>query len=86
MDLSQRLALLRRQSGASQATASPPTSHPPDSIAERLQRLRGTSVDSLPQAHRDEHVARLLQGECVAEGLVVIDHHIPLLHQHGKRA
>jgi uncharacterized protein len=86
MDLRQRLALLRRQSGASQATALPPTSHTLDSVAERLQRLRGTSSDSLPRANRDEHVARLLQGECVAEGLVVIEHHIPLLHQHGKRS
>src|SRR6266581_4481260 len=86
MDLRQRLALLRLQSGASQATASPPTSHTPDSVTERLQRLRGTSLDSLPQANRDEHVARLLQGERVAEGLVVIEHHIPLLHQHGKRS
>src|SRR2546426_798330 len=52
----------------SQATASPSMSHTPDSVAERLQRLRGTSLDSLPHAHRDEHVASLLQGECVAEG------------------
>src|SRR3989454_795020 len=70
----------------SQATASPSMSHTPDSVAERLQRLRGTSLDSLPHAHRDEHVASLLQGECVAEGLVVIEQHIPLLHQHGKRS
>jgi len=62
MDLRQRLALLRRQSGASQTTASPPMSHMPDSVAERLQRLRGTSLDRLPHTNRDEHVARLLQG------------------------
>jgi hypothetical protein len=86
MDLRQRLALLRSQSGASPATVSSPTSHMPDSVAERLQRLRGTSLDSLPHANRDEHVARLLQGERVAEGLVVIEHHIPLLHQHGQRS
>src|SRR3989442_1696053 len=86
MDLRQRLALLRRQSGASQTTPSPPMSYTPDSVAERLQRLRGTPSDSLPHAHRDEHVARLLQGERVADGLVVIEHHIPLLHQHGKRS
>ena len=86
MDLRQHLALLRRQSGASQATASPPMSPTPDSVAERLQRLRGTSLDSIPHANRDEHVARLLQGERVAEGLVVIEQHIPLLHQHGKRS
>src|SRR5215471_8128200 len=86
MDLRQRLALLRSQSGASQATASSPTSRRPDSVAERLQRLRGTSLDSLPHANHDEHVARLLQGKRVAEGLVVIEHHIPLLHQHGQRS
>ena len=61
-------------------------SHMPDSVAERLQHLRGTSLDSLPHTNRDEHVARLLQGERVAEGLVVIEHHIPLLHQHGRRS
>jgi hypothetical protein len=30
-------------------------------------------------------VAGLLQGERIAEGLVVIDRHIPLSHQHGRR-
>src|SRR5712691_4089399 len=86
MELSQRLTLLRRQSGAPQTTEAPPTFHPPDSVEERLQRLRGASSGGTPRPNHDEHVAELLQGERVAEGLVVIDRHIPLLQQHGKRS
>ena len=84
MELRQRLTLLRRQSGAPQTTAAPPTFHLPDSVEERLQRLRGASAGGTPRSGRDEHVARLLQGECVAEGLVVIERRMPLSHQHGQ--
>ena len=84
MELSQRLTLLRRQSGALQTTEAPPTFHPPDSVEERLQRLRGASAGGTPHPSRDEHVAGLLQGERVAEGLIVIERRIPLSHQHGK--
>src|SRR5712691_2389221 len=84
MELSQRLTLLRRQSGAPQTTEAPPTFHPPDSVAERLQRLRGASTGGTPSPSRDEHVAELLQGERVAEGLIVIERRMPLSHQHGK--
>ncbi len=84
MELRQRLTLLRRQSGAPQTATAPPTFHLPDSVEERLQRLRGASAGGTPRAGRDEHVARLLQGECVAEGLIVIERRMPLSHQHGK--
>ena len=77
MELSQRLTLLRRQGGAVQTTEAPPTFHPPDSVEERLQRLRGASAGGTPPPSRDEHVAGLLQGECVAEGLIVIERRIP---------
>lgn len=86
MDLRQRLALLRSQSGAALATEVPPASQTPDSVAARLQRLRGVSSGDPARPSRDEHVAGLLAGERIAEGLVVIDRHIPLSHQHGKRA
>ena len=84
MELSQRLTLLRRQSGAPQTTAAPSTFHPSDSVEERLQRLRGASAGGPPRPSRDEPIAGLLQGECVAEGLIVIDRRLPLSHQHGK--
>ena len=85
MDLRQRLVLLRRQSGAEQATPAPPPSPTPDSVAARLQRLGGVPAETITRSSRDAHVAGLLQGERLAEGLVVIDHHLPLSHQHGKR-
>jgi uncharacterized protein YprB with RNaseH-like and TPR domain len=85
MDLRQRLVLLRSQSGAPPATEAPPTSSPPDSVEARLQRLRGVSSDGLARLGRDAQVASLLQGEHLAEGLVVIDRHLPLSHQHGRR-
>ena len=85
MDLRQRLVLLRSQSGAAPATDALPASRTPDSVAARLQRLRGTPSGATTRPGRNEHVAGLLQGERIAEGLVVIDRHIPLSHQHGKR-
>ena len=84
MELNQRLTLLRRQSGAPQTTEAPSTFHPPDPVEERLQRLRGASAGGQPRPSRDEPVARLLQGERVAEGLIVIERRLPLSHQHGK--
>lgn len=86
MELRQRLTLLRRQSGAPPTTEALPPSPTPDSVAERIQRLRSTSSGDTPRPNHDEYVAGLLQGERVAEGLVVIDRHIPLSYQHGKRA
>src|SRR5215510_8907026 len=83
MELRQRLTLLRRQSGAPQTTEAPPTFHPPDSVEERLQRLRGAPAGGTPRPSRDEPIADLLQGERVAEGLIVIERRIPLSHQHG---
>ena len=84
MELRQRLVLLRRQSGAAQAPPAPPPSAPPDSVAARLQRLGGEHADTTAHASRDEHVADLLQGTRLAEGLVVIDQHLPLSHRHGQ--
>src|SRR5690349_12694948 len=84
MELSQRLTLLRRQSGAPQTTPAPPAFHPPDSVEERLQRLRGASAAGAPRPSRDEQVAGLLRGERVADGLIVVEHRMPLWHQHGK--
>ncbi len=86
MELRQRLTLLRRQSGAPETTEAPPTFHPPDSVEERLQRLRGVSAGGTPRPSRDQPIAELLQGERVAEGLIVVDQRIPLSHQHGKGA
>jgi uncharacterized protein len=83
MELRQRLTLLRRQSGAPQTTAAPPTFPQAESVEERLQRLRGASAGGTPRPGRDAHVARLLQGECVTEGLVVIERRMPLSYQHG---
>src|SRR5262249_45769866 len=84
MELRQRLTLLRRQSGAPQTTEAPPTFHPADSVEERLQRLRGASAGGLSRSSRAGLVAGLLRGECIAEGLIVIDRPLPLSHQHGK--
>src|SRR5262245_44826506 len=84
MELSQRLTLLRRQSGALQPTEVPPAFHPPDSVEERLQRLRGASAGGPPRPGPYEPVAVLLQGECAAEGLIVIKRRIPLSYQHGQ--
>ena len=83
MELSQRLTLLRRQSGAPQTTLPPPTLHPPDSVAERLQRLRGASAGGTPRLGRDASIAALLQGERVADGLIMVERCMPLSHQHG---
>jgi uncharacterized protein YprB with RNaseH-like and TPR domain len=85
MDLRQRLVLLRSQSGAASATEVSPVSQTPDSVEARLQRLRSVPSGDSARPSRDEHVAGLLEGERIAEGLVVIDHHMPLSHQHGKR-
>ena len=62
MELRQRLTLLRRQSGAPEATEALPTCHTPDSVAERLQRLRGASVGGIPHPGRDAHIAEFLGG------------------------
>ena len=85
MDLRQRLVLLRHQSGATPAPAAPPPPAP-DSVAARLQRLGSVPSETPARPSRDEHVASLLQGERIAEGLIAIDHHLPLSHQHGKHA
>src|SRR5262245_48003093 len=85
MDLRQRLVLLRRQSGAEQATPAPLLAPTPDSVTARLQRLGSVPSGTPARSSRDEHVASLLQGERLAEGLIAIDHHLPLSHQHGKR-
>ena len=61
MDLRQRLVLLRRQSGAEQATPAPPPSPTPDSVAARLQRLGGVPAETIARSSRDAHVASLLQ-------------------------
>src|SRR5215471_5257485 len=55
-------------------------------LRQRLVLLRHQSGATPARPSRDEHVASLLQGERIAEGLVVIDHHLPLSHQHGKHA
>src|SRR5262249_9135663 len=60
------------------------TFHPPDSVEARLQRLRGASAEGTPRPSRDEPIAALLQGERVAEGLIVIERRLPLSHQHGQ--
>lgn len=85
MDLRQRLVLLRSQSGATPATEAVPTPQTSDSVEARLQRLRGVPAGGTARPSRDEQVASLLQGECIAEGLVVVDRHIPLSQRHGKR-
>src|ERR1041385_6693302 len=84
MELSQRLTLLRRQSGAPQSTEAPPTFPQPDSVEERLQRLRGASAGGPPRPSRDEPIAELLQGGRGAGGLIVIERRLPLSHQHGQ--
>ncbi|HEY5868163.1 MAG TPA: ribonuclease H-like domain-containing protein, partial [Candidatus Tectomicrobia bacterium] len=86
MELRQRLTLLRRQSGVPEATPALPTCPTPDSVAERLQRLRGASVGDLSRPGRDAHVAEILEGEHVADGLVVVERRFPLSYQHGKSA
>jgi len=44
------------------------------------------SAGGTPRPSRDQPIAELLQGERVAEGLIVVDQRIPLSHQHGKGA
>ena len=65
MDLKQKLAALRSQSGQSSPT-------PPSASETR-------SHDD-----RDEAVAHLLQGECVADGLIVVDRRLAVSDRHGN--
>lgn len=85
MDLRQRLALLRQQSGAAPALDAVPASQTSDAVAARLQRLRGAPAARPPRPSRDAQVAALLQGEPSAEGLVVVERRMPLSSQHGRR-
>lgn len=85
MDLKQRLALLRQQSGAALHSVALPPSPSEPSVEQRVQRLRGAPQATSAVSTRATQVADLLEGECVADGLVVVDRHIPLTSQHGHR-
>lgn len=78
MDLKQRLAVLRSQ-------RDPDTVATPDHLGQRLQRLAGRRPPAAPSPGRDAQVARLLGGSQIAEGLIAIDHQVPLSYQHGRQ-
>ena len=66
-------------------------SHVPLPLHERLLRLQGMNGGSRKTAdetggrrHSDTEVARHLQGEVVAPGLIQVDQTIPLASRHGK--
>lgn len=88
--LKERLALLRRQSGAEGPPASAAAGAEPRgatlSLAERLQRLRGAEPPLRPRRARvsDAEVAALLKGECIAEGLILVEERYPLSFRHGS--
>ncbi len=83
MDLKERLAKLR---GIREAPA-PGTDSVGDgdsSLRERLERFATRS--DLPQTRRklpDEEVARLLGGDLIAEGLILVERVLPLFQSHG---
>lgn len=85
MDLKQRLTLLRQQSGATPPAAGPPPVAADPSFEQRLQRLRGPALPVVGPQARAAQVAALLEGECVADGLIVVDRRLSLAQPHGRR-
>lgn len=84
MDLKQRLTVLRRQRGdAAPDSATSPA--PPAAVDQRLQRLYGKPRAQISHLKHEQDVARLLGGDQVADGLIVVEQQFPLSHQHGKR-
>lgn len=78
MNLRERLEKLRQARGHSpvgEAEASTP------SVAERHACAGGGA-----HAGSDERIAEMLGGKAVAEGLVLVERHLPLSHRHGQLA
>jgi uncharacterized protein YprB with RNaseH-like and TPR domain len=77
LELKKRLAALHNQRHVG-------TDVPPDPVSQRLQRLSGRP-GAAPPRQGDEQIAQLLGGVQLAEGLVVVDHQVPLSHRHGRQ-
>lgn len=89
MDLKSRLSLLRGQGGAAPASASaaPPPLEPGSSLRERLARITPHATSPVTASRRsDEQTARLLGGQIVAPGLILVETRIPLSHVHGNQS
>ena len=87
MDLKQRLTVLQRQRGgaASDLTAPPTTPDTSASVGFQLRRLYSAAPpDTTSEAH-EARVAQLLHGTRIAAGLIAVEQHFPLVHQHGRR-
>jgi uncharacterized protein YprB with RNaseH-like and TPR domain len=83
MALRDRLAALRRQSGAQLGE---PALTSESSLAERIRRLRPGADRSQPLAARSEaQLARSLGGQMLAPGLVLIETSLGLQERHGRR-
>ena len=87
MDLKQRLTLLRTQRGdtATSQTATSAATPTPAPVEQRLQRLYGAGKSETTRKGYEPDVAHLLGGTQVADGLIVVEHQLPLSHQHGER-
>jgi len=87
MDLRERLALIqakRIQSPAARSSPAPDHSQTSVPISARLQRLVAAQTDSAPtRSITSAELARLLGGNLCAEGVILIEHTIPLSQYHG---
>lgn len=81
MDLKQRLTALRGQRSVPATEAAATLA----SVSERLQRLRGDGDAASASVAREARVAERLGGTCLAAGLIVVERHLPLTTQHGRR-
>jgi uncharacterized protein YprB with RNaseH-like and TPR domain len=85
MSLKARLDLLRRQSGST-ADAAEPTPTPGGEIAERLRRLGADGRRSRPSRAKGDPavLAAAMDGEFIADGVMLIQRMLPLTHRHGR--
>ena len=93
--LKKRLATLRRESGAAAtpspnpATApptDPPIEPPSESVSARLRRHGRRPAGRRRTPASDDQLAEQLGADILSPGLLCVDRHIPLHHQHGDIA
>ena len=85
IDLKARLARLRGKIVQLERSRTVDFKPPARSLADRLQRLGATSPKhARGPKHSDQELARLLRGECIAEGVVQIEDTIPMSAHHGR--
>jgi uncharacterized protein YprB with RNaseH-like and TPR domain len=78
LDLKQRLTALHSQTGGGPSST-------PEPVGHRLQRLHGAARPATTRDAHEVEVARLLAGERIAAGVIMVEQQLPLSHQHGKR-